>query len=140
MSDNDTVVLKALKSKLNGLLKIVLAEAENNEGFRKSLEELLLGSPAPKSSRKASQTGPKPVRTRKVKEKFNTVGFLEQHGEDGLIKELSSKSETELKGILRNEKLKRPKGVKVFEREQMIEEIVKDAKNRLYHGLIPAGG
>lgn len=74
--------------------------------------------------------------TRGKKLDFNTVVYLQDNGEDKLKKELEKKAKTELIQIIRLEGIKTRKDLKNFEHEDMIKEILLNAKRRLNHGSV----
>lgn len=78
--------------------------------------------------------GNKQSRSRKVD--FNTVTYLEEHGEEKLQAELESKDNTELTKIIRSERIKTGKDFKTLGREDMIKEIISSAKRRLKQGSV----
>lgn len=153
MLETESAILENLESKITKLAKVVLDEAAANSEFRRKLENVFLDGPTPISAVKASKPAKakisaakasKPTKAKasvaktskqtKAKEKFNTVIFLQENGRAKLQEELSLKTETELKSILRNEGIRKPKELKSIEREQMIDEIIRDAARRLESG------
>lgn len=74
--------------------------------------------------------------TRNKKPDFNAVTYLQEHGEDKLKKELVDKAHTELTQILRSEGIKIAKDSKTLKREEIIQEIILNAKRRLKHGSV----
>ncbi len=65
---------------------------------------------------------------------FNAVTYLQKYGDDKLQEELKNKDGEELQQIIRSERIKIGKDSKTFEREDMIKEIVLNAKRRLKRG------
>lgn len=78
--------------------------------------------------------GNKQSRSKKID--FNTVTYLEEHGEEKLQEELASKDNTELTKIIRSEGIKIGKDLKTLGREDMIKEIISSAKRRLKQGSV----
>jgi hypothetical protein len=67
---------------------------------------------------------------------FNTVKYLQEHGEDKLQTELRQKQKSELQQIIRSEGIKSPKNLKTLECEDMVREIISNAKRQLKHGSV----
>ncbi|MBO0721628.1 MAG: hypothetical protein J2P41_12445 [Blastocatellia bacterium] len=153
MPETDAGILKDLKSKIAKLAKLVADEAAANSEFRHKLQSVFMDKPTPISAAKVSKptkakvsaakaskptkakvSAAKAPRPTKAKENFNSVVFLQENGRDKLQDELSLKTETELKLILRNEGIRKPKELKSIEKEQMIDEIIHDAERRLKAG------
>jgi hypothetical protein len=139
MPDNDAAILKALKSKINKLVKVVLDEATLNSDFRQKLENALLEPSSYNSSSKAAKSVTKISKLTKAKEKINLVSFLQENGKERLADELSLKTDTELKAILRTERIKEPRELKTIERQQMIDAILKNASQNLNQGIRVSG-
>lgn len=77
-----------------------------------------------------------PTQSRSKKLDFNTVAFLQEHGEDKLQEELEKKANTELIKIIRLDGMKSGKDVKNIGREDMIKEIILNTKRRLQQGSV----
>lgn len=131
MPETDAAIIKVLKSKITKLVKVVLDEATANEEFRLKLESVF-GEDAPVA--KPAKTATRTVKASKAKETFNHVSFLQEHGNEKLAAELSLKTDTELKAILRKEKIRNTRELNKMERQQMIDEILQDAESRLGGG------
>jgi hypothetical protein len=65
---------------------------------------------------------------------FNAVTYLQEHGDDKLEEELKKKANIELTQITRSAGIQRGRDPKTFEREDMIKEIILNAKRRLKQG------
>ncbi len=122
--------LKAIESKLNNLVKVIMNKAESDPEFASKLEEVLLSD----SLRKSISN----KKTKAKKENFNAVAYLHEHGEPKLQEELSTKTDDELRQIMRSEgiKIQKVKGVKSIDRQEIIEEIVLKTQRRLNQGSV----
>lgn len=129
MQETETPNIRALKIKINKLAKIILDELSVNPSFCQKLEEMLI-----ESSPMSSISVVKAPTAKKAKLVFNPVRYLQENSEEFLLKELDTKTETELKGIMRAEGLKKPKGVKIYGKEEIIKDIVNAAKQNLKQG------
>jgi hypothetical protein len=72
--------------------------------------------------------------TKSKKLDFNAVTYLQEHGEDKLKEELEKKLNIDLIQIIRSASIKTGKDPKTLEHEDMIKEIILNAKRRLKQG------
>ncbi|MBR8835189.1 MAG: hypothetical protein DSM106950_14450 [Stigonema ocellatum SAG 48.90 = DSM 106950] len=92
--------------------------------------------------RKETQTSDSPSKTpenkqpRTKKLDFNAVAYLQEHGEDALRLELENKANSEITQIGRSVGIKRGRDSKSIEREEMIQEVILNAKRRLSAGSV----
>ena len=126
MSETNSEILKAIEIKLNSLVRCILTEAEKNTEFAGQLEEILISDSLKNDLGESKRRTPK--------ELFNVVGFLHENGVDKLREELETKTDSELREILRSEGIKKGKELKTVERQQMLEEIVISSQRRLTQG------
>jgi hypothetical protein len=82
------------------------------------------------------QTTPEKKQARGRKHDFNTVVYLQEHGEAKLREELEKKANTELIQIVRSDGSKVGKELKSVEREEVIKEILLSATRRLKQGSV----
>jgi hypothetical protein len=126
VSKHDSPNLRKLEVKLKNLVDCILDKAATDPEFSRQLEEILLSdSPSQVISTRKS----KPARS-----SFRSVDYLDQHGEEKLGQELNSKTDTELRQILKEESNRKVKDLKNIERQQLIEEIITNADRVLKKG------
>ena len=123
MSANLQNDLKAIDSKLRRFVDCVMKKAKGDDAFALELRRILLSGTQPDHSEKK----PKPLQ-------FEPVSFLHAQGEEKLRHELSLKTDSELRTILKAEGVLRGKEAKVLERQFMISEIVQYAVRKLNQG------
>lgn len=126
MSQHNQPNLKKLEVKLKKLMECILDKAATDSEFSRQLEEILL-------SDSLSQV----ISTRKSKPErsgFKSVDYLDQYGESKLREELNSKTNTELRQILREESNRKVKDLKNVERQQLIDDISANADRVLKQG------
>jgi len=118
--------LKKLEVKLKNLVKCILDKAATDSEFSRQLEEILL-------SDSLSQVIATP-KSKPVKSGFKSVDYLDQHDESKLREELNSKTDTELRQILKEESNRKAKDLKNVEHQQLIDDIVANANRVLKQG------
>ena len=126
MSQNNSPNLKKLEFKLKNLMKCVLDKAATDSEFSRQLEEILISD----SLRQAISTR----KSKTTKSGFNSVVYLDQHGQNKLQEELESKTNTELQQILKEESNRKVKDFKNVERKQLIDDIIANADRALKQG------
>lgn len=126
MSETNPPNLRAIEGKLRNLLSCILDRATKDATFAHQLEEIFLTD----SFRKTTATKKKKTQGRY----FNAVEFLHVNGEAKLRAALDSKTDSELRLILRSDGIRKGQDLKSIERPEMIDEIVRNAERRLKQG------
>jgi hypothetical protein len=124
---SDDHELKAVKIRLDALVRCIIAKAESDTDFAEQLKEILLTD----SLRSSIRTKPSGKLRRDV---FDPVGFLAQNNEEGLAHELSAKTTSELRDIVRAYRIVAPKAAKTKERDELFDLVVTYALRKLDQG------
>jgi hypothetical protein len=124
---SDDQELKAVKARLEALLRCIVAKAESDTDFAEKIKEILLSDSVRSSIRKKA--------TRKLsREVFDPVGFLGRNDANRLEQELSAKPTSELGDIVRLHRVLSTKVIKTTERKELIGLIVTYAQRKLDQG------
>ena len=121
----------ALRRKLRQFVECVMAKADEDAAFADQLAEIFLGDAA-------GERAPQKSDVQQTKQTFNPVLFLKDHGEPALVRELESRTDDDLRGILRFQGLRRGKELKRLERTEMLREITEGARTKLKQGTVVA--
>lgn len=132
MSKRNPAAQRLLEQKFRALVDCVLAKASSDAEFGMELAEILDGETH------ADQPEPKLTGGRD-KRVFNPVLFLKEHGDAALKRELDTRTDDDLRAILRAQGLRRGKELKRLPRTDMLHEIASGALVQLKQGMIVAG-
>jgi len=126
MLETDLSSLKAIQTKLQNLVAVVVAKATEDPVFAHELGEVLL-------SESLKKKPSKPLGKSK-KSHLNTVSILHNNGENGLTAELEMQTDDELRRLARAGGLFKGREIKSIQRAELLKEILSSAKRRLTQG------
>jgi hypothetical protein len=129
MSEHERALLLR---KLQGLVDCVMAQADKDPVFAGMLTRIFLNDENPE--RPISRAGGKQTRPT-----FNPVLFLKDHGEAALLRELESRTDDDLRAVLRFQGLRKGKELKKLKRPEMLRDIASGAQAKLKQGMVVAG-
>jgi hypothetical protein len=126
MPEPDSLLLKALQTKLQNLVVCVMAKAATDPAFARELEEVLLTDSLKRKI--VSQS------TRSKRHHFSPVTILHAKGETGLRADLEMQTDDELRRVARAQGLFKGRDVKTIPRADLLAEIISSAQHRLTQG------
>ena len=124
---SDDQELNAVKARLAALLRCIVTKAESDTDFAAELKEILLSDTIRTSIRKR-------VPRKQAREVFDPVAFLGSADGKRLGQELSSKTTSDLRDIIRVHRVLPPKRAKTTEREELIDLLLAYAQRKLDQG------
>lgn len=128
MQDANSEIMKALETRLQALVRCVLKKAQADPDFAGQLEEILLSDSLRTSLRSKESAAPA---SRSV---FDPVGYLQDHGQDRLRRELRERPNSELMDVVRFYRIVKGKAAKGLDRATMVEQILAYAERSLKQG------
>ena len=122
-SEDET--LKVLQTRLNALVKCVIAKAKEDSEFAAELHKSLF------ANEQIEPVAPKP---KSRPPKFEPVGFLSEHGSEELRRALLEKGRSELVDIARFHRVVDSKTLKTMGQNELVESIAQYAARKLNQG------